>query len=212
MSPIAIALVLAAAAIHAGWNLLLHRVDDRLATMAVAGLVGGAVLLPAALAARPCRRSACRRRSRRPARRLSAAYRRGALAVAYPIGARRRCWYDRGWERREASAGRRRCSAGGWPPRPGRPTDGAVGAVGLRLLTGVTMGGDSLIDTFAVRQVAPAGYLGPVLLLHGLMVAGLLRADYRRLRRALAPGLLVAAGSTGGYLLVLFAFQQAAAG
>jgi hypothetical protein len=53
MSAAALALVLTAAVLHAGWNLLLHGTDDRVASMAVGGLVAGAVLLPFTVAAPP---------------------------------------------------------------------------------------------------------------------------------------------------------------
>ena len=86
----ALVLVLAAAGLHAVWNLTLHRTEDRVATMAVSGLVAGAALLPAALVAPPWTvaplivLSAVAEAGYGLA--LAAAYRRGALAVAYPIG------------------------------------------------------------------------------------------------------------------------------
>jgi hypothetical protein len=42
----AAALALTAAVLHAGWNLMLQGTDDRVASMAVGGLVAGAMLLP----------------------------------------------------------------------------------------------------------------------------------------------------------------------
>ncbi len=90
MDATALALVLAAAGIHAGWNRLLHDVADRIATLAVAGIAGGVLLFPAVLASPPTgvfglvglsalaegAYAVC----------LTAAYRRGALSLAYPIG------------------------------------------------------------------------------------------------------------------------------
>lgn len=55
MDTFSLALVLAAAVFHATWNRLLHETSDRVATMAVASLIGGALLLPAAVAAPPSR-------------------------------------------------------------------------------------------------------------------------------------------------------------
>jgi drug/metabolite transporter (DMT)-like permease len=90
MSAPAIALVLAAALFHAGWNLTLHRAGDRVATVTVNGLVAGVALLPAALLSPPWRvwpliaLSALAETAY--ALCLSAAYRRGALSIAYPLG------------------------------------------------------------------------------------------------------------------------------
>jgi drug/metabolite transporter (DMT)-like permease len=221
---LALGLVLTAAAVHAVWNLTLHRTDDRVATMAVAGLAGGAVLLPAALAAPPWAvlpligLSALAETAY--ALCLSAAYRRGALAIAYPIGRGTAPLLVTlgGWlmlaepPAATAAAGALALAAGlALVALAGRRA-GQLTAVGFALLTGVTIAGYSLIDAQAVRQVQPVGYLGAVLLLQGLLLVGWLGGDWSRLRRALAPGLRVAVGSTGGYLLVLLAFQLAAAG
>src|SRR5918996_6385258 len=53
IDPVAVALVLVAAVVHASWNRLLHSVDDRVAAMSVAGLVVGVMLLPAVLISPP---------------------------------------------------------------------------------------------------------------------------------------------------------------
>ena len=88
LSPIA--LVLVAAVVHAGWNRVLHAEDDRVAAMSVAGLVVGVVLLPAVIVSPPWRvlpfviASALAHTAY--ALGLGAAYRRGALSVAYPLG------------------------------------------------------------------------------------------------------------------------------
>ena len=220
----ALVLVLAAAALHAVWNLTLHRTEDRVATMAVSGLVAGAALLPAALVAPPWPvaplivLAAVAEAGYGLA--LAAAYRRGALAVAYPIG---------------RGTAPLLVTLGGWlvlaePPAPtallgaaalgtglalvalaGRRA-GQGAAVGFALLTGACIAAYSLIDAGAVRQVAPVGYLGAVLALQGLLLVGWVRADRARLRAALGPGVRVAVGSVAAYLLVLLAFEQAAAG
>jgi drug/metabolite transporter (DMT)-like permease len=63
-----------------------------------------------------------------------------------------------------------------------------------------------------VRQVNPLSYLGAAIGLQGIMLAGILRINFKRLRRALWPGIQIAIGSTAAYLLVLLAFQRANAG
>ncbi len=90
MDLLALALVLAAAVTHAVWNRALHDTSDRTATLAVAELAGGIILLPASLSEPPLRvlplvglstlaevaYALC----------LSAAYQRGALSLTYPVG------------------------------------------------------------------------------------------------------------------------------
>jgi drug/metabolite transporter (DMT)-like permease len=222
--PTAVALVLVAAIFHATWNLTLHTTVDRPATMAVSGLVGGLVLLPAVLISPPwpvfplivlsaiaeAAYALC----------LSAAYHRGALAVAYPIG---------------RGTAPLLVTLGAWlvlAQSPGlTPALGAIAlaaglilvatagrqagqltAVGFALLTGCCIASYSLIDSQAVHQVAPLGYLGVVLALQGLLLFGAIRGNLVRLRQAWWPGARVAVGSTAAYLLVLLAFQQAGAG
>jgi drug/metabolite transporter (DMT)-like permease len=224
MPAAALALVLAAAVFHAGWNLTLHRVDDRVATMAVAGLVTGLALLPVALlfppwaAAPQIALSALAETAY--ALCLSAAYQRGALALAYPIGRGTAPLLITlgGWlllhERPGpmAVAGALALAAGLALVATAGRAAGQSSAIGFALLTGVTIASYSLIDAQAVRQVPPVGYLGIVMGLQGLLLTAWLRGDLARLHRALRPGLLVAVGTTISYLLVLLAFQQAAAG
>lgn len=224
MAPLALVLVLAAATFHALWNRLLHVTADRAATMAVGNLAGGLLLLPATLAAPPgavlplAALSAVAEAAY--ALYLSAAYRRGALSVAYPLG---------------RGTAPLLVTLGGWlvlAQRPGPPAlagalalaaglalvavagrrAGQHAAVAFALLTGIAIAAYSVIDARAVREASPPGYLGAVLLLTGVLLAGWLRGDRTRLRRALRPGLGVAAGSTAAYLLVLLAFQHADAG
>src|SRR5579884_583403 len=224
MPPVALVLVLAAAGIHAGWNLLLHGTEDRVPTLAVAGLTAGVGLLPATLLAPPWRVLPLIALSAAVetvyALCLAAAYRRGALAVAYPIG---------------RGTAPLLVTLGAWAVLAERPAllallgalslalglvlvatagrkSGQSAAVGFALLTGVAIASYSLVDARAVRQVNPAGYLGVVLLLQGTLLAALSGGNRARLRRSLSPGVRVAAGMVGGYLLVLFAFQRAAAG
>ena len=151
---------------------------------------------------------------------LAAAYQRGALALAYPIG---------------RGTAPLLVTVGGWFVLAERPTagralaalalaagltlvatagrrTGQMAAVGFAVLTGLCIASYSLIDARAVRHVAPIGYLGVVLFIQGILLIGWVRADRVRLRAALWPGTQVAFGSVGAYVLVLFAFQQARAG
>jgi drug/metabolite transporter (DMT)-like permease len=224
IAPAALALVLAAAGFHAAWNLLLHDTSDRVAAMAIAGLAAGVALFPFALALPPWHvlpliiLSALAETAY--ALCLSAAYRRGALAVAYPLG---------------RGVSPLLVTLGGWivlsqPPAPlalggaallacglaviataGRRA-GQMAAVGFAVLTGCAIASYSLVDARAVQQVFPLAYVGPVFVLQGALLVGVMRGNRARLRQALRPGLLIAVGSTAAYVLVLFAFQLAPAG
>ncbi len=224
IEPSAIVLVLIAAVIHASWNRLLHGEQDRVAAMAVSGLVGGVLLLPAILiwppwAALPFVLMSATAQTCY-ALGLSAAYRRGALSVAYPLA---------------RGVAPLLVTIGGWLVLTERPDLGAllgalllavgltliavaggragqIAAVGFALLTGLTIAAYSLVDAAAVRQVSPVGYLGAVLALQGGVLTLLMRGNPTRIRGSLRAGTLIAIGSVAAYLLVLFAFQQAPAG
>jgi drug/metabolite transporter (DMT)-like permease len=230
IAPLALALVLLAACFHAGWNLTLSETSDRVAAMAVAGIVAGVALLPFTLAAPPWRvwpliilsglveavYSIF----------LAAAYQRGALAVAYPIG------------RGTAPI---LVTLGAWLVLSQTPSAltivgagallagltlvalagrklGQMAAVGFALLTGCAIATYSVIDARAVGTpgVSPVAYLGPVLAIEGALLLVWMRcwrgAAWMRVRQAARPGALIAIGSVGAYALVLFAFQQAGAG
>jgi drug/metabolite transporter (DMT)-like permease len=216
--------VLVAAVIHASWNRVLHAEGDRVAAMAVAGMATGVLLLPAVIVWPPWRVlpfvAASAGAHVLYALGLSAAYRRGALSVAYPLG---------------RGVAPLLVTLGGWLLLAERPTLGAlVGAVSLAvglaliavsggrtgqgaavvfaLLTGLTIAAYSVVDAAAVRQVAPAGYLGTVLGIQGVLLALVVRGDRVRLRRGFRSGVLIAVGSVSAYLLVLYAFQLAPAG
>lgn len=240
----AIVLVLIAAGFHAGWNLLLHDTEDREAAMAVAGIATGLVLLPAMLILRPWEALPlivlAGLAHTLYSLGLAASYRRGMLAVTYPVA---------------RGTAPLLVTIGGWLVLSERPSAwAALGAVllcaGLALianvgrsaaqgkaitfavLTGVAIASYSLIDARAVREVNPVGYLGAVFLLQGAFLAiwirltrqslahGAPRFSLARLtsghgsylRRSLRPGLLIGAGSTLAYLLVVFALQRADAG
>ena len=224
IDPVAVALVLVAAVVHASWNRVLHAEDDRVAAMAVAGLVVGVMLLPAVILSPPWRALpfviASATAHVAYALCLSAAYRRGALSVAYPLG---------------RGVAPLLVTLGGWLLLSERPDAGALvgaislavglaliavvgrragqgAAVGFALLTGLTIAAYSVVDAGAVRQVSPVGYLGAVLGIQGILLTLLVGGSRVRLQGGLRSGVLIAVGSVAAYLLVLFAFQVAPAG
>ena len=224
IDPVAIALVLVAAVVHASWNRVLHAEADRVAAMAVAGVAVGIVLLPGIVIWPPWPVLPLVLASAGThvayALGLSAAYRRGALSVAYPLG---------------RGVAPLLVTLGGWLLLAERPaTEALIGAVSLALglaliavsggragqgaavvfalLTGLTIAVYSVVDAAAVRQVSPVGYLGAVLGIQGVVLTILVRGNRTRLREGLRSGVLIALGSVAAYLLVLFAFQIAPAG
>jgi drug/metabolite transporter (DMT)-like permease len=224
IDPTAIALVLVAAVVHASWNRVLHAEDDRVAAMAVAGLTVGLILLPAVVIWPPWPvlplvvASAAAETAYAFA--LSAAYKRGALSVVYPLGRGLAPLLVTigGWlllsETPDAAAilGAAALAAGLALIAVAGGRAGQSTAVGFALLTGMMIAAYSVIDAGAVRQVSPVGYLGAVLGVQGVVLTLLLRGNRVRLRRGLRSGVLIAIGSVGAYLLVLYAFRQAPAG
>jgi drug/metabolite transporter (DMT)-like permease len=89
---------------------------------------------------------------------------------------------------------------------------GRLVAVAFAALTGVAIATYSVIDAKAVQTADPLPYLGLVLLLEGVALTGVVRFDLGRLRRSIRPGLGIAIGSVGAYVLVLLAFRLAPAG
>ena len=224
MSPAALALVLTAAALHAGWNLRLHGTDDRVASMAVSGLVAGALLLPFTVAAPPTAvlglvlLTGVLESGYGLA--LAAAYARGDLSLTYPLG--------RGTAPLLATLG-------AWVVLSQRPTAVAVlgalllgaglgllglearraralPAAGFAVLVGVVIASYSVVDARAVQEVSPVPYLGAAMLLQGVLTTAVTGFDVARLRAAVRPGVLIGVGSLAAYLLVLFAFRLAAVG
>jgi drug/metabolite transporter (DMT)-like permease len=229
MTPAALALVLVAAIAHATWNRLVHGTDDRLATMAVGGLAGGLLLLPATLARPPSGVWPLVGLSglveAAYAGLLVAAYARGSLAVAYPIGRGTApllvtlgSWLVLGQRPGPAALVGALALAGGLVlvARVGGRA-GQWSAVGFAVATGAAIAGYSVIDALAVRGTSAPGYLGAALLVQGTALALVLvlargRGAVARLRAALRPGTLVGVGVVAAYLLVLLAFQRADAG
>ena len=224
IDPVAIALVLVAAVVHASWNRLLHAEGDRVAAVAVAGLTVGILLLPGIVIWPPWPAlpfvllsagletvyALC----------LTAAYQRGALSIAYPLGRGVAPLLVTlgGWlvlsQRPDASAllGAALLALGlGLIGIAGRRA-GQGAAVGFALLTGLTIAAYSVVDAGAVHQVSPIGYLGAVMAIEGVALTVIVRGDRARLRGSLRSGILIAFGILASYLLVLFAFRLAPAG
>lgn len=224
VAPIAIGLTLAAAAVHALWNRHLHATADRVATMAVANLTVGLFLAPVAIVTAPWNvwplilvsalaeavYGLC----------LATAYRQGALSIVYPLGrgvaplvVTLLSWPLLGESPRlttvagavSLAIGMTMVAMAGWRA-------GQTAAIGFALLTGLTISIYSVTDARAVRDTSPFGYLGVVFLLAGVALVLWIRGDRARLVGAIRPGVLVAAGGAASYLLILFAFQSAAAG
>lgn len=228
-----IALVLLAALSHALWNRGVHSSSDRLATMAVSGLVGALILAPAALWRPPVAVWPLILLSGVVeaiyAGLLAAAYTRGSLDIAYPIG---------------RGTAPLLVTLGGWAVLGQRPGPmaaagalalgaglvlvglaghraGQGGAMVFAVLTGVSIATYSVIDARAVRMAWPPAYLGPALGVQGLVLVAAMAwgsrapgsGDLRqRLTSALRPGALVGLGVVVAYGLVLMAFQGADAG
>lgn len=218
----AVALVLMAAVFHAAWNLTLHRGDDRVAAMAMATLTGGALLIPALLLAFPTHvlglvaLSAAGETAY--AVTLSRSYALGDLSVVYPIG--------RGTSpllvtlagitvldqapSPAALAGAVALAVG--LVIVGTQKGASRGAVALAVLVGVCIASYSVVDARAVQTTNPLGYLSLVLLISGVVQAGLVGFNLKRLRRAAPTGAFIGVGAIGAYALVLFAFTLAPAG
>ncbi|MCL4543484.1 MAG: DMT family transporter [Chloroflexi bacterium] len=220
----AIALVLVAAFFHASWNFVLHDAGDRNAVLAVGGLASGVVFLPAIVLFPPWHAwpyivaSACAETAY--ALCLAAAYARGQLSLAYPIG---------------RGSAPLLVTLAGWlvltqPPAPLSLTAAILLIVGMALiatanqhrtertavafavLTGACIATYSTIDARAVASTEPIAYLGVVMGLQGLLLTVICKGELPRLRASFKPGILVGIGSLIAYVLVLFAFQRAPAG
>lgn len=216
--------MLAAAAFHAGWNRLLHDVEDRLAAMAVAGLVAAVLLSPALVVAPPrgagwlIPLSAAAEVAYALA--LTAAYRRGALSLAYPLArgtapllVTAGAWIALGQGVRPlALAGTTILAVGLALVAVSARAARRGGAVAFAVLTGCCIAAYSVVDARAVHSVSAPGYLGAVLGLQGLALLAVTRPGAVRLRAAARPGVLIGVGTVGAYLLVLLAFQRADAG
>jgi len=223
VSGVALALVLAAAVLHATWNRLLHGATDRLAAAAVGGAVGAVLLLPATIADPPVHAWPPALASGAAEAAyfafLAAAYRRGELSFTYPVA--------RGIAPFLITLGG--ALALGQPLTAARVAGSLALAAGLAIisqaglargrgialafaaLTGVSIAVYSVIDAGAVRSAGAVGYLGAVTVVQAVILLGAVRLDRARLRAAARAGAGIGAGSVAAYLLVLLAYQRAPA-
>ena len=225
MSPQAVALVLAAAVLHALWNVRLHGADDRVAAMAMSGLVSAVLLAPAFVIDPPSDVwplvlvSGVAHGLYVLA--LAAAYRRGELAVTYPVGrgtapllatiAAVAVVGQPASTRAIAAASLVAIGLGLLAIRSHRR--GTLLATGLALIVGVVIAAYSVVDARAVREgAAPLAYLAATMAIMGCAMAATTGFDVSRLRAAIRPAVTIAIGSVGAYGLVLFAFRLAPVG
>ncbi|MGZ8614165.1 MAG: EamA family transporter [Actinomycetota bacterium] len=225
MDPAAIALVLAAALLHALWNVRLHGADDRVAAMAMSGVASGIVLVPFLVLDPPnglwglLLISGVAEAVYGLA--LAGAYRRGELSVTYPVGrgsapllatlAAVVVVGQPATPRTIAAASLVAVGLGLLAFRSHR--HGTLAATGLALLVGATIATYSVVDARAVREgAAPLAYLAGTLGLEGVLMAATTRFDVVRLQESWRTGAAIALGSVGAYALVLFAFRLAPVG
>jgi len=229
VSPAALALVLAAALIHASWNALAKRAGDPLALLWWAGVLGTVVYLPPALwvltqtgfllSALPFVVATSLLHASYFFT-LSAAYRSGDFSIVYPVarglGVALVPFLALGLFGEHLSAlgalGVGLVVAGifalHW-----RSTSAALVApgTGWAIVTGITIATYSLVDKAGVARLHPLPYIALlevgaclILLPAALARRQALRDEWRLNRQGV---LLAAVLSPGGYLLVLFAFQ-----
>ena len=223
MSTAALALVLAAAVLHATWNRLLHGADDRLAAAAVGAVVGAALLLPVTIAAPPARVWPLALASGAAEAAyfafLAAAYRRGELSFTYPVArgvAPFLITLGGALVLGESLDAARNCGSLALGVGLGIISyaglaKGRGAALTFAALTGVTIAAYSVIDADAVRSANALGYLGLVTAVEAILLLGAVRLDWTRLRASARAGAGVGAGSLVAYLLVLLAYQRAPA-
>ena len=196
MSGVALALVLAAAVFHAGWNRLLHGADDRLAAAAVGAVVGTVLLLPATIALPPTAvwplALASGVAEATYFALLAAAYRRGELSFTYPVARGVAPFLITlggaavlGQSLNAARIG------GSLALGVGLGTIAYAGlakgrgaALAFAALTGVTIAVYSVIDADAVRSANAVGYLGGVTAVEAIILLSAVWLDSARGSRA----------------------------
>jgi drug/metabolite transporter (DMT)-like permease len=223
VSGTALALVLAAALVHAAWNRLLHGAADRLAAAAIGAVAGSVLLAPAIVVFPPWPVwplvIASGTAEALYFTFLSAAYQRGELSFTYPVA--------RGMAPFLVTLGG--AVLLGQPLTAARAAGSLALGTGLALishaglrrgrgpaiafavLTGLSIAAYSVIDARSVRSVSPVGYLGAVTVIEAVILLALARPNWRRLRSSARDGAGVGAGSLAAYLLVLLAYQRAPA-
>jgi drug/metabolite transporter (DMT)-like permease len=225
MDPAAVALVLAAAVLHALWNVRLHGADDRVAAMAMSGIISGLVLLPFFALDPPAGVwgllviSGLAEAIYGLA--LAGADRRGDLSVTYPVGrgsaplmATLAATVVVGQPASVRTVVAASLVALGLVLLAFRShRSGTLAATGLALVVGATIATYSVVDARAVGLgAAPLAYLAGALAIEGVLMASTTGFDRARLRASLGPGAAIALGSVGAYALVLFAFRLAPVG
>lgn len=223
MSGTALALVLAAALLHAAWNRLLHGAADRLAVAALGAVAGSVLLAPAVVVFPPWRVwplvIASGAAEALYFTFLSAAYQRGELSFTYPVA--------RGMAPFLVTLGG--AVLLGQPLTAARVAGslalgcglavishaglrkGRGAAMAFAVLTGLSIAAYSVIDARSVRSVSPLGYLGAVTVVQAVILLVLARPGWQRLRSCARDGAGVGIGSLTAYLLVLLAYQRAPA-
>lgn len=217
----ALGLALAAAALHAGWNLLLARERDTEATTAVAFLCFVVALAPLALATWRVQASAWPYIAGSAALELAylallaRAYRRYELSLVYPLA------------RGLAPVFALVIAATAALARPTPLEIAGVGtvALGILLVRGLrrggrgaalavaiaaTIAGYTVVDRYGVRHANAAPYL--LLVMLGPALAYPVLVGRARVRTALRPAAaVIGVASAGTYLLVLLALRLASA-
>ena len=226
MSADALALALAAALVHALWNVLVGSARDPRPAAAVAMLVGIAAGLPIAVATWDVRRAAIPWIAASAVLELAyiallaAAYRGASVAVVYPVargaapplvlavavatGVAASAGQVAGVLLVAAGIGIVALGAGRVPPRQ----------LGLALGVAASIAGYTLVDKHGLRYGSPVPYLEAVMLWPSLAYAGWCasRDGLTALRAAAGRSSLVAGlGMFGAYALVLAALQRAPA-
>jgi drug/metabolite transporter (DMT)-like permease len=225
MDPVAIALVLLAACIHAGWNLVLHADDDRVASVTVSGLLSFLGLLPFLLLDPPTAvwRSLLISGAAHTVYllALAGAYARGDLAATYAVGrgtapllVTLAAWSVLSQPPTATSVAGAAVLFTGLlllAIRSGR--ERMLHATGLAVVVGIAIATYSLADAHAMLDGAgPLAYLCLTLGIQGALTGAVVRFDGARLRRSLRTGVVIAIGGVLAYSLVLVAFARAPAG
>jgi drug/metabolite transporter (DMT)-like permease len=202
---------------------LLHGAEDRLAAAAVGTVVGAALLLPATIAVPPVKvwplAVASGAAEATYFALLAAAYRRGELSFTYPVA--------RGvapflitlggaavlGESLTAAriGGSLALGVGLGIIAQAGIAKGRGAALTFAALTGVTIAVYSVIDADAVRSANALGYLGLVTSVEAVIMLGVVRLDWGRLKASARAGAGIGVGSLVAYLLVLLAYQRAPA-
>jgi len=222
MSAAALVLALAAAAVHAGWNVLLADDRDPMATAAAGLATAELVLAPLALARWHIEASAWPYVAASAALELAyflaltTGYSRGEMSVVYPlargvapvlvlaVGASVLHQATTGVD----AAGVLLVAAGVLLVRGVRAPARSV-SVAFGLLTAAAIAGYTLVDDRGIEHADAATYLWLILLPSAPVMPALLRG---RTRAALTPrAAAVGVGSVLAYALILFALDRSAA-